>query len=146
MDDIRKSEAFVRRALMIALVLGVVISPFFYHLISFLFLPVLIPIGIIFVFVYFTGLTDFERRKMIILNIIFSISVIALYEGYLIFIVAGAEHVDIHLNVTIWFVQILAVNLLLVFVPEHKEPQKIKKRKRIRKGVRYHNGLITMAW
>ena len=134
MDEVRENGKFVRKALMVALVLVVVISPFFYHLISLLFLPIFIPMGMIFVFVYFTGLTDFERRKMIILNIVFSIAVIALYEGYLIFIVAGAEHGDIHLNITIWLVQILAVNLLLVLYHSVKSLKKLKKVKELEIG------------
>lgn len=126
MEQIRESGRLVRKALMVALVLGVVLSPFFYHLVSFLLLPILIPLGIIFIFVYFTGLTDFERKKMIILNIVLSVAIIVVYEGYLIFVVSSSGHSDIHLNITIWIVQIFVVNFLLIFYQSVQALRKLR--------------------
>lgn len=128
MDEIRRERGFVRKALIVALVLSIVLSPFFYHLMSFVLVPIVIITALIFSFVFFTGLTDFERKKMIILNIVFSVVVILLYEGYLFYIVTSGTHNDIHLNMTIWLVQVLAVNFLFILYQSIKS---LKKRREL---------------
>jgi len=127
MESAEERGRFVRKALMVALILAIVISPFFYHLVSFLLYPIIIPLIVIFAFVYFTGLTNFERKRMIKLNIALAILIIALYEGYLYFVVTAGSHSDIHLNVAVWLVQILAVNFLLILYYSFKSLKKGRK-------------------
>lgn len=127
MDEVRQDGRVVRKALMVAMVLGVALSPFFYHLVPFLLVPILIPIVIIFLFVFFTGLTDFEQKRMVILNIILPVFVIGIYELYLYFAISSGTHSDIHLSITVWLVQILAANLLLILYFSIKSLRKRKK-------------------
>ena len=130
MDQVREDGRLVRKALMVALVLGVVLSPFFYHLVSFLLIPIIIPLVALFAFVYFTSLTDFEKKKMIILNIILAIVVIGVYELYL-FISLKQDHQDIHLNVAVWLTQIFAVNLLFILYQSIRSLSRWKKAKQL---------------
>lgn len=130
MDEIRKDGSFVRKALMVALVLTMVISPFFYHLVSFLLLPVVIPFLIIFAFVYFTGLTDFEQRRMVILNIVFAVVVIVIYELYVFLVLTSpGSHADTHLTATIWLAQIIAFNFFVIL---YRAAKALRRRKELR--------------
>lgn len=114
MEQVREDGKLVRRALMIGLVIAIALSPFFYHLVNFLLIPIIIMLIALFAFVFFTGLTDFEKRKMIILNIVFAVVVIGIYELYLWVTLSKGSHQDIHVNIAVWLVQIIAVNFLFV--------------------------------
>ena len=133
MEETRRESRFVHRALILALVLSISLSPFFYHLVPFLLLPILIPMATIGIFVFFTGLTNFERKRMVILNIVLPIVIILLYEGYVYTAIKSGTHSDIHLNIIIWAVQVLVVNLLFILYHSLKI-LKIKKQEHIDYG------------
>lgn len=120
MEEMHRVGDLVRKGFIVAFVLSLVLSPFFYHLVPFLLLPILVPAIIIFIMVFFTGLTDFERRRMIQLNIAVAILVIVLYEAYIFGIVRSGVHVDIHMNVAVWLVQLMVVNLMFVLYHSFK--------------------------
>jgi len=130
MEGIRREGHLVRTMFIIAFALSIVLLPFFYHLMSFLMLPILIPVLFLFAFVFFTGLTNFERRRMIYANIVLAILVIGTYEVYFFTTLSEHSHTDIHLNITVWLVQVLVFNLLFILYHSLKALKKSRELRR----------------